>query len=868
MRRDTEAPRELQPADFAECERSHVPVQPPKVSYRHGILLEYDQSWNALDAAASPSPQREIAQVVARAMQDWQRSDFWSREGLDPESDSALPLGLSPKYALSFATPSGELSAVAEETCRALGDAMAQGSAELASATGSAHYALQTRLAGQRDALLLRHPEQDFDEERVRRELLHLRSLVREEEFRGLLDTLHPASPTLLRPPGEERARLRRLVVKVSTGRQSSDDEHVSLLLLLNDGHMMEWRLQDHRIAPAQREQHTLFKTYCTNTFTLALPAGSSLSLGGLHQIGLHYSRGEGEGWDLQGFEAWACVEGRDGPSMHCLCALSELDYAFHGDGQWWTRVDVPAATVDPALEQAEWQRRLRLHRLIEHLSLHRSYYNARLWLLESPNARAIWLDRYRFDWAGRSGRLLDFVENRALGVFGDSIVLPLIAAEGARDALPHIASETLLSLRGAARDESVQEVHRVHREPGSVLAAGEFAAALSRGLQRGWLRSEEARALYRRRLESEIEGGSASRKKGVEEEDASASPLTPARYLIDEGGGVRSITLATSELTGAIERVFDFFLRLDSKLAMSRAAEYLALFSQDDPRARRFFTKLRYTDDEGRERSLSVHDEWRTRYASHWLRLGHSSSVFLPQLRLLETLPRAEQMPLLAAFLLGLRELGPAFYRGEDVPTTFGRDSLAPLGAENHQNDLRTRGLLNTRFVRGSLYGERDPLSGDPIEDAAIAGNQLLLAYGARLGFALQRFREIASTGVGFALVEVETLPALQRNFWLALSVAAAPGRWEGDEGFRYQRGVEKGLGAQALLEFMRQHNLRLHEVLRIHQFEDPSPPRGVRPQHFRYPRIRNAAHFAALLTALEDLFAYQMVDEENETP
>ena len=70
---------------------------------------------------------------------------------------------------------------------------------------------------------------------------------------------------------------------------------------------------------------------------------------------------------------------------------------------------------------------------LLEHLSDHRHHYSRAVWLAENPDERAAWLDSYAFAVGPQRGRLLDFVENRIVGVAGDYVALPSTSDEFAR---------------------------------------------------------------------------------------------------------------------------------------------------------------------------------------------------------------------------------------------------------------------------------------------------------------------------------------------------------------------------------------------------------------------------------------------------
>ncbi|MBL9137305.1 MAG: hypothetical protein JNK85_15640 [Verrucomicrobiales bacterium] len=101
-------------------------------------------------------------------------------------------------------------------------------------------------------------------------------------------------------------------------------------------------------------------------------------------------------------------------------------------------RRDAPAEfEVTPWVEAPESSavgltalQRWRVRQLLNHLNEHKLHYRRALWIAEDSGVRALWLDRFAFseESGGRtiSGRLLDFVENRVVGVIGDYLAVPL----------------------------------------------------------------------------------------------------------------------------------------------------------------------------------------------------------------------------------------------------------------------------------------------------------------------------------------------------------------------------------------------------------------------------------------------------------
>jgi hypothetical protein len=106
------------------------------------------------------------------------------------------------------------------------------------------------------------------------------------------------------------------------------------------------------------------------------------------------------------------------------LLRRRDINHEFQNTGDWWADVSPPPD--EGSAPPGDADQSLLIERLLAHLNENRHYYNRLLWLTEDPNRRASWLEHYHFEHAGRSGRLIDFVENRVVDVVGDYIVLPM----------------------------------------------------------------------------------------------------------------------------------------------------------------------------------------------------------------------------------------------------------------------------------------------------------------------------------------------------------------------------------------------------------------------------------------------------------
>jgi hypothetical protein len=129
----------------------------------------------------------------------------------------------------------------------------------------------------------------------------------------------------------------------------------------------------------------------------------------------------EGDGWDLEGLRVEYYV--KEEPGVRVLYENPTIKQRFRTFHEWW----VP---VTPGKDEIAAFRRLReqvvqhkccADRLVGHLNCHKEYYNRAIWLAEDPDARAIRFDQLRY----RDGTLLDYIDNRPIGILGNFVAFP-----------------------------------------------------------------------------------------------------------------------------------------------------------------------------------------------------------------------------------------------------------------------------------------------------------------------------------------------------------------------------------------------------------------------------------------------------------
>ncbi|MEB3266914.1 MAG: DUF4157 domain-containing protein [Leptolyngbya sp.] len=344
-----------------------------------------------------------------------------------------------------------------------------------------------------------------------------------------------------------------------------------------------------------------------------------------------------------------------------------------------------------------------------------------------------------------------------------------------------------------------------------------------------------------------------------------------------------------TSESREEAEAIASFLDRVSISELGAEARQQIEQF-MGSRRARRFFATR---PDSGR----TFEQDIATRYLDH---LRHMSGVprIRQQLIAISELPHPERIPVLVALLMSTRESSDRVYSGAGIPDSFSTSGLDHLFTQ--QTLMRELGVLNEVFAATpelaaamrdgrSLIGEEDSGSTNEIHPAQVGGDEVLLAFAGHAGVSAVRFRQTA-LAAGFSADEIDQLPTLARNFWLALSAAAAGGNWPDYRDIQMVARRDGYLyGAQTLLEYMYLQGLPLASVTNIYSFEyqvtpedrrnlrgsrartrGGTPVRDLRVIHrtvnFRNQRTRSASYLAATATAVEQSQQQQQDASEAE--
>lgn len=281
------------------------------------------------------------------------------------------------------------------------------------------HYRVVTECVSKQRVLFVSYDVQAFDRQTAFCARLILERVLLDARLRKCFDAverlLYCTPPELLEDAAgvpAAGAPIRQMLITLVTA--DATDYTVVFKLRLSNGDILSLNLGDEHFA--ENERHT---------FTWDLPDGVRAQ--DITRVGLRFQHDndifEGE-WRARSLLVRYVLQ--DDDERHILYEKEGKSHfkLLEADGaEWWDEI---AAMPSPKpLEQARQRARQDLccaDRLLAHLNCHKVYYRNALWLLEDPNAR---VHRLRTQSPYKEVRLLKYIENRAVGAFGDMIAFP-----------------------------------------------------------------------------------------------------------------------------------------------------------------------------------------------------------------------------------------------------------------------------------------------------------------------------------------------------------------------------------------------------------------------------------------------------------
>lgn len=254
----------------------------------------------------------------------------------------------------------------------------------------------------------------------------------------------------------------------------------------------------------------------------------------------------------------------------------------------------------------------------------------------------------------------------------------------------------------------------------------------------------------------------------------------------------------------------------------------------------RRQGRRYRHDDDDDRQRTRAARRQ-----------------LFARQVDAMAKTRDARSIRFFLALLMSFRESGRWSGYMQEIGSSFWEGGLD--GLYDNQDDYRRRGVLpdDVAFGRGYAYGHPNDETPDPtdeIRDARVPAGQLLVAYGARVGYAAQmvrqRIAERQAAGAAGWRPDFQGAPLVCQNVMIALAAAAQGGiafePWS-------RRSNVQGFGIVTLVDYLAERDLPVSAVTGVLDW-DGGP--GARAKPFRITRMFSAVRLGVGATALREMF------------
>lgn len=313
------------------------------------------------------------------------------------------------------------------------------------------HFKVETKWSSERPVLLVKYSIPDFDEQTVLDNLLVLESVLLDESLREsfnvirLLSCIDKDLSSGLRPWNEYE--FDTFTVKIKTGKKGTrgggcwirfkikSGEYIRTQLLNPDGDPRHGEGSDKFYLPeftsstgVQRSLHTnegdegiyTLRPYPTDKENK--PIKLSIKWGDISAIQIgQYDTFTGDEWpDPSDWEiANVIASTSHGDDIWIMCDWPKVELAplivkKSGD------VEIPVTPFVPALHNQRCNKNL----LLQHFNSNRLYYYRAIWLAEDQDQRAVRLSSISNPIG--DGTILDAIENRILGVYGDHVAFPI----------------------------------------------------------------------------------------------------------------------------------------------------------------------------------------------------------------------------------------------------------------------------------------------------------------------------------------------------------------------------------------------------------------------------------------------------------
>lgn len=328
------------------------------------------------------------------------------------------------------------------------------------------HYCVQAKWTASQDVIFVRYDTLTFDARTAVEHAPMLRRALVDPRVEGGFDLLGRTFESELEELQVlQRGTIRRLIVRVEMGTEERSDSRgdalerdaiarLRLLIMKRDG-TIAYQGFDASDAghftgddPFSRSDPAS-PTINTRVFDLSRGTGTAgLTLDDVRELGLTFDVQGSPGFEARfrftDMEVKAVVAFTDGDGtsrtqLVDMMSASEMPY-FMNDTEWWSSPNQKPDTE--ALHAAIISDKEQVDALLEHLNseAHNLHYNILLWTRENPNNRARRFENYLFthdvddDGRPETGRLIDFIDNTPIGVFGDSVAFAVAGSRTIED--------------------------------------------------------------------------------------------------------------------------------------------------------------------------------------------------------------------------------------------------------------------------------------------------------------------------------------------------------------------------------------------------------------------------------------------------
>ncbi len=304
------------------------------------------------------------------------------------------------------------------------------------------HFRVVTEQVGRQPVILVKYPLVAFSEETALCNRLILERVLLDPRLANCFEALarlelcpdaYAEGPTVPATRGIARYEL----MLVTGDRETWGDVWVSLGL--TDG---TWVELYHKPATGGRvpdfwdaaEPGNVLMQNESRTVDIGPPSSSvGLDSARIERVKVEWMEANGnDAWAFKGIRIRYQFDGGSGLESMPLIDQSEDPVLLRFDDSgaarlaWSGDVSLPQSTAEAQRTSSRAEDTCCVQQLLTHLRCNQHYYSRAIWLLEDPDQRAAQFEEYSY----RDGSLLDYIDNRPVGVVGEYVAFPVAREE------------------------------------------------------------------------------------------------------------------------------------------------------------------------------------------------------------------------------------------------------------------------------------------------------------------------------------------------------------------------------------------------------------------------------------------------------